>query len=333
MPNLRPGYLLVKVAAVALNPTDWKHIDWHNRPNLLCGCDYAGTVAAVGSKCSTSWAEGDRVCGMAHGGNKSQPEDGAFAEYIVAKADVQLRIPTHMSFAEAATLGVGILTVGQGLYQAMGLELPVDDKGEDINKTTTGQYVLVYGGSTASGALGIQSLLASGYLPITTCSPHNFQYVSSLGAVAAFDYRRPDCAQAIKSYTAGNLRYAWDCISTQSSAQICADALALAGEGDLRYGCLLPVDFPRTDVLVTHTLAYTAIGEPFDQGWAKLAAGDTKDFEFARKWVTVAQGLLERGLLKPHEPKIQPGGLEGVVEGLDILRKDSVSGQKLVYEL
>jgi NADPH:quinone reductase-like Zn-dependent oxidoreductase len=28
VPKLRDDYILVKVAAVALNPTDWKHIDF-----------------------------------------------------------------------------------------------------------------------------------------------------------------------------------------------------------------------------------------------------------------------------------------------------------------
>lgn len=41
---------------------------------------------------------------------------GAFAERIAAKADVAYRIPTGMTFEEAATLGVGILTAGQGLF-------------------------------------------------------------------------------------------------------------------------------------------------------------------------------------------------------------------------
>ena len=43
--------------------------------------------------------------------NLTQKEDGEFAEYIVVKGDVQIRIPDNMSDAEAATLGVGITTV------------------------------------------------------------------------------------------------------------------------------------------------------------------------------------------------------------------------------
>lgn len=28
IPSVRPGYILVKTSCVALNPTDWKHIDF-----------------------------------------------------------------------------------------------------------------------------------------------------------------------------------------------------------------------------------------------------------------------------------------------------------------
>jgi NADPH:quinone reductase-like Zn-dependent oxidoreductase len=72
-------------------------------------------------------------------------EDGAFGETITAKGDIQIHIPDNMSFEEAATLGVGISTVGQGLYQSMKLPLPNDSKG--IRKSA-GTPVLIYGGST-----------------------------------------------------------------------------------------------------------------------------------------------------------------------------------------
>lgn len=37
-------------------------------------------------------------------------EDGAFQDYIVAKGDIQIKIPDNLSFEEASTLGVGITT-------------------------------------------------------------------------------------------------------------------------------------------------------------------------------------------------------------------------------
>lgn len=147
-PSLRPDYILVRVHAVALNPTDWKHIDMVDTP-VVVGCDYAGIVEAVGGEVEKQWQVGDRVCGVVHGANQSQPEDGAFGEYLVAKGDLQIRIPQEMSFEAASTLGMGVSTVGQGLYQALALPLPSNPAKEKFP-------VLIYGGSSAMGSYGIQ---------------------------------------------------------------------------------------------------------------------------------------------------------------------------------
>jgi NADPH:quinone reductase-like Zn-dependent oxidoreductase len=149
IPKLRPGYLLVRVSAVALNPTDWKHVDFLAPPGALIGCDYAGVVEETGTGYTKDWKKGDRICGLCHGGDETQLENGAFAEQIVVKADVQMRIPDKMSDEEAATLGIGFMTVGQGLFQALKLPLPTEP-------AKNPETILIYGGSTATGTLGIQ---------------------------------------------------------------------------------------------------------------------------------------------------------------------------------
>ena len=328
-PALRPSYVRVAVSAVALNPTDWKHIAWANKAGLLSGCDFAGTVEETGSDYAKGWKKGDRICGMVHGGNSLQSEDGAFAEHIVAKADVQMRIPASMSNEEAATLGVGVMTVGQGLFQAMGLDMP-DPKGGSKAKTGAEKWLLVYGGSSATGALGIQFAKLAGYTVVTTCSKRNFDYVKGLGAEEAFDYNDEDCAAKIKEYTSGQLKYAWDCIALPASAKICAEALA-AGDG-IKYGCILAVEFPREDVQVTPTLAYSALGEPFDKGFAKSENGEEADFVFAKAWIAVAEELLAQGKVRVHKPRVGQG-LERIQEGLDAMKADKVSGEKLVYKI
>ena len=181
LPKLRPKYLGVKVHTVALNPTDWKHIKGRNSAGSLCGCDFAGMVERTGQRYDTEWKVGDRICGFVHGGNNLNTEDGAFAEHIVAGGDLAIPIPDHWTDEEACTFPVGALTCGQGLYQCLKLAMP-------DQPTTSREPVLIYGGSTATGALGIQLLKLSGYTVITTCSPKNFDYVKSLGADAVFNY-------------------------------------------------------------------------------------------------------------------------------------------------
>lgn len=69
IPQLHDDCILVKVNAVGVNPTDWKHRDFGlTEPGSRLGCDYAGIVEAVGSKVNKPFKKGDRVCGVAHGG-------------------------------------------------------------------------------------------------------------------------------------------------------------------------------------------------------------------------------------------------------------------------
>ncbi|KAK7897135.1 hypothetical protein LTR67_005024 [Exophiala xenobiotica] len=331
VPKLRDDYVLVKVKAVALNPTDWKHVAGEMpAEGGIVGCDFAGVVEDVGSAVTKAWSKGDKIMGVAHGGNFVQPDDGAFAEYIVAKGDVQIKKPDNLSFEQAATVPLGATTVGQGLYQkALRLNLPTDPI---KNKT----YVLIYAGSTATGALAIQYATLSGYTVITTCSPRNFDYVKSLGATEAFDYNDAEAPKKIRALTNNKLQYAWDTISETGSAQFCADALAPSssesGGGGLRYGSILPVKFPREDVEATSTLMYTIFGEGFDFRGTQIPAV-AEDFEFAKKFMGITEKLLAEGKIKPHAEKVGKGGLQGVLQGLEDLKTGKVSGNKLVYKV
>lgn len=93
-----------------------------------------------------------------------------------------MHIPSHMSFADAATLPCGLTTVALGLYKHLGIPLP-----PVIAKNA---WILVYGGSSATGSLAIQFAKLSGLKVVTTCSPHNFDFVRKLGADTVFDYVR-----------------------------------------------------------------------------------------------------------------------------------------------
>ena len=151
LPRLRDDYVLVKPLAVALNPTDWKHVAYRRaKDDALVGCDYAGVVEDVGKAVTKSWKKGDRICGCVHGSNLVNGEDGAFAEYVVAKGDLQMRIPGHLTYEQAATVSLSAITVGQGLYQkSLGLKLP-------NSAVRTREYVLIYGGGTSAGSLAVQ---------------------------------------------------------------------------------------------------------------------------------------------------------------------------------
>lgn len=150
LPKLQDDYILVQTIAVAINPIDWKYIDYQPSPGATQGHDFAGIVEDVGSAVTKTFKKGDRVCGFTHGGDRFNPDHGAFAEYIVVKGDVALRIPGHVSFEEAASVGVGLYTAGMSLYFSLQLAMPL------ASPSGAGEPILIYGGSTASGVLAIQ---------------------------------------------------------------------------------------------------------------------------------------------------------------------------------
>ncbi|KAM0252539.1 hypothetical protein ACHAQJ_007671 [Trichoderma viride] len=326
IPNLRDGHVLVKTKAVSINPTDWKGVDNDNPKTIgtRIGCDFAGEVAAVGPGV-TNFKVGDRIAGLSPGANVLQKEDGSYAEYLIAQADVSFHTP--LSDEEAASLGVSVFTVGQGLYQNLKLQLPT-------NPVTTPIPIFIYGGSTASGILGIQFAKLSGYKVITTASPSNFDYLKSLGADAVFDYRSPTVVGDIITAAGGELTLAWDCISEGDSPKITAAVISPKGG---KIGTLLPVSpdtvhaiNPKVDAVVT--LAYSVFGNPFDRGGGYTEARPA-DLEFAKEFRDLSEKLLREGKVKAAKIELNRGGsgLEGILVGLEELRQGKVSGAKLIY--
>ncbi|PVH95942.1 oxidoreductase-like protein [Periconia macrospinosa] len=323
IPPLRPEYIRVKTVAVALNPTDWKHIDFRASKGAINGCDYAGVVEAVGSDVQNGLKVGDRVAGFIHGSNQSNHADGAFAEHVIAKSQLATKIPDSLSFEAASTLGCGITTVAQALYQSLELPWPTEP-------AATPFPILIYGGSTATGTLAIQFAKLSGLTVIATSSPRNFDLLKRYGADHVFDYKSPNVGQEIRKLTNDNLKHVLDCIAFESTAAICAEAISSKGG---KYSALQNVSkFPRDDVVNAATLAYTGFGEPFSKGGKDYPALPDHLAVQDRFWRLVGE-LLAQGKIQPHPHELREGGLGGILGGLDDLRKDAVSGVKLVYRV
>ena len=158
--------------------------------------------------------------------------------------------------------------------------------------------------------------------------------MKSLGAEKAFNYNDADCGENIRKYTNNNLKYAWDCIGVGDATKICADALT-SGPG-AKYASILPTKLLRHDVESTNTLAYSALGEPFEKAFPKASVkseGEAKDYEFqVETWIPVVEKLLAEGKIKVHKPRMR-SGIENILDGLDELKNNKVSGEKLVYRL
>ncbi|KAL7815230.1 zinc-binding dehydrogenase [Trichoderma gracile] len=343
MPELKDDYILVKTAAVSINPADYKgstDIDFGGQEAIgaVQGNDYAGTVVAVGSKVTKPLRKGDRVAGAVHGNNQLYKEEGAYADYIVARGDLAIKIPDNLSFEEAATLGIGITTVGHGLYMTLKLPLPP-------NKIDTPKDILIYGASTTTGSLGVQFALLSGYRVIATSSPRHFDYLKSLGVAETFDYSSATCGEDIRAATNNALQLVWDCWSTRETAVICAKAMSDKG-GD--YASILKIDAdvvpavnPRIrshfSFYYDHFGAPHAMADPYADKMVRrgITPPNREVYEFGKLFWELSRGLLAEGKVKVARPTINRNGsgLEGVLAGLKSMGKGEVSGEKLIYTL
>lgn len=169
--------------------------------------------------------------------------------------------------------------------------------------------------------------------PVTTCSPHNFAQVRALGAVEAFDYHSPSCANDVLEYTKNSLELALDCITDAGSMKICYAAIGPKGG---QYVALDP--FPirghtRRSIKPSWVLTFTITGKAVN--WQEPFRRDARpnDREFAEKWYQIAQQLLDEGAILTHPIEEAPGGLAAIVQGADRGRKGLLSGRKLVYRI
>ncbi|KAJ5710506.1 oxidoreductase [Penicillium malachiteum] len=330
LPKIPNDYILVKTKAVALNPTDWRHVYYEDCTGCIVGCDYAGVVEYVGSEVQKSWKKGDRVAGFTHGCNPMQPEGGAFAEYVIAKGDIQMRIPDSMCFEAACTLGVGLMTVGQNLYKSLQLPLPgqKQDLGSGQEEWKSPGMILINGGATATGSLAIQFANLSGLQVIATCSEANRSFVCERGAEIVLDYHDDNAGNQINEITDDALEMVLDTISTPQSSSLCATAISSGGGS---YNALLDVRCPRSDVDTEVSMAYEMVGEPYQMS-GKYFDGSPESLAYAASWIDRIESLLD-GQIRPHPYQILPGGLEEIPTGLQLLREGKVRARKLVYRV
>lgn len=330
VPEVEGDTILVKTAAISVNPVDTKMIGNYVTPGAIAGCDFAGTVLSVGPAAAQSGLvrPGDRVCGAVMGMNPLKPNVGAFANYVGAYADRVLRIPQSMSFYEGAAMSTSFMTAGLALFKSLALP------GHPSRPASHPLPVLVYGGSTATGTAAIQLLRLAGYTPLATCSPGNFPLVTSYGAAAVFDYRSPDCAADIRAYTNSSLVFALDCITTAESMRICYAAIGRRGG---RYTALDPypdtVARTRRVVRADWVLGPVMLGKEI--GWPEPHGrpADPEMGQFGAEWVKTVQELLDDGKLRSHPIDVKPGGLENALKGLEMIKNKKVSGVKLVYSM
>jgi NADPH2:quinone reductase len=187
-PEPKPGQVLVRVKAVALNP-----IDLYVRSGLVpmpmsfpyvLGSDLAGVVEARATGTGSTLEVGDRVWGS-NQGLLGRP--GVMAEYAAVDEQWLYPTPANVSDQAAAALALTGITAHLGLFQHGRLQ--------------AGETVYVPGGSGGVGSLVVQMAKAArGRVATSAGSPQKVALCESLGADLALSYKTDDIPARLREF-------------------------------------------------------------------------------------------------------------------------------------
>jgi NADPH:quinone reductase-like Zn-dependent oxidoreductase len=149
------------------------------------GTEGAGVVMATGNAV-TALGVGDRVMMT----TIMQPQGGTWAELAIAPEKAVRRIPEALDFATTA----GIPIAGDAAVETLHtLALP------------SGSTLFLAGGSGAIGTLLIQMATRRGIRIAASASAANHDFMRSLGAELAVDYRDPSWPDHVKQWAPGGV--------------------------------------------------------------------------------------------------------------------------------
>ncbi len=180
-----PGEVVIEVAASGVNRADLMQREGRYPPPPGAppypGLECSGRVRSVGDGV-TGWQPGDEVCALLAG--------GGYAEQVVVPAGQLLPVPARVGLTEAAAFPETACTVYANVFQ--------------LARLTSGETLLVHGGSSGIGTMAIQLGKAAGArVACTAGSPEKLARCRELGADVAINYRDEDFVAALLDATGG----------------------------------------------------------------------------------------------------------------------------------
>ncbi len=179
IPSPAANELLIKVSTAGINRADLLQRKGLYPPppdaSPIMGLEVAGEVIGMGGDVQ-GWHVGDRVCALTHG--------GGYADYAVAPAGQSFPVPKCIDMVEAAALPEALLTIWHNLFQRCHLQ--------------AGETVLIHGGASGMGTMGIAICKAIGAEVYTTAGTDDkCRALEALGATRAINYKTEDFEDVI----------------------------------------------------------------------------------------------------------------------------------------
>jgi NADPH:quinone reductase-like Zn-dependent oxidoreductase len=172
-PQPTAGQLLVRVKAAGVG--NWDALIREGKIQLeplplILGAELSGIVEAIGPQVS-GFKPGDEVYGATN-----EKFSGAYAEYALASARLISHKPKSLNFVEAASAPIVSITAWQMLFE--------------YAQVTAGQTLLILGAAGNVGAYAVQLASQAGLHVVATAGFADLDYVQSLGAEKAVDYKK-----------------------------------------------------------------------------------------------------------------------------------------------
>jgi NADPH2:quinone reductase len=185
-PRPKPNEVLVKVRAAALNRADLTTARGlphgsHGGIGAAVGIEWAGEVVEAGAE-AKGYRPGERVMCSGVGG---------YAEYAVSDWGRVNPMPNGMSFEQAATLPVSLITLHNALVTAGRLQ--------------AGESVMIQGASSGVGLMGLQIAKLRGARLVIGTSTNDARRarLNEFGADLVIDTREPGWPDAVMQATDG----------------------------------------------------------------------------------------------------------------------------------
>ncbi|KAG6361751.1 hypothetical protein INS49_009979 [Diaporthe citri] len=349
-----PGEIVVKNAAVAINPIDWQKqilgdilLGYIKYPFVLGG-DVAGTVTEVGPGVQR-FKVNDRVvaAALAIAPVSGNAAEGAFQRYTLIREHMASPLPDHISYEQACVMPLTLSTAVYGLFHPSFLALDMPNVPSiSTSRKSAPRAVIITGGSSSVGANAIQLAVAAGYEVLSTSSPKNFDFVKKLGAAQVFDYNSKTLAADVLVALEGRSLAGAYAIG-DGAVEVCTLVMTRHKNTTHKFVAMAGGS-PLGDKLQTLTgkvfLIISMLWKILKQAFASRITGvkvqfiDLKDAaepegHVARIYKEYLPRALAEGQHVPApDPVVVGTGLEKIQEAMDIQMK-GVSAQKIVVSL
>ncbi len=297
-PELRPGYVLLRVRACGVCRTDLHIVDGElpaRRAAVIPGHQIVGDVVGTGARVGVSWIGGtDGTCPYCRRGMENLCDaptftgytvDGGYAEYALAREDFVFPLPEALDDLHAAPL------LCAGIIGFRSLRVAGVEPGERV---------------------GLFGFGASAHLAIAVLHSWNCKvYVATRGA----SHRK----------LAESLGAEWVGAETERPPEALDRAVTFAPSGDvvvaalgsLRKGGVVAINAIHLDRMPEFDYDSLLWGERQIRSVANMTRADARDF------LETAAGI---GL----KPKVTTFPLERAAEALDAVRRDAVDGAAVI---